>query len=77
MATTEIPPVLVESEPYLSILSSFNYEQQNTAVSSVFSSLSPFPSPLFSSRFTLRAMTPEDIPTCAHLIGHSFGSQGI
>jgi hypothetical protein len=67
--------VLADTAFYLDLLSPFDYSNQLSLITSLLPSL-PLSHPL-PPRFTIRPMTPRDIPGCAHLLAHAFGEHGV
>lgn len=77
MSPQPIPACIEETQSYLPYLCSYDYSLQDAKIQSLISSSSSLSSFPLSSRFSIRAMTPEDIPACAHLVTHSFGDRGV
>jgi hypothetical protein len=63
-----------ETQPYLDYLASYDYDAQRAVTQKMVKSLQL---PLDASRFTLRPMTPADLPAAAHLLAHTFSEDGI
>lgn len=75
-SSEEIPLCITETNAYLDHLNSFDYSLQDVKVQNIYATnpnLFKFP---ISRRFTIRPMTPDDIPACAHLLMHSFSAKG-
>ncbi len=77
----ELHPNIVETNHFLTLLSNYDYTQQQQRVQSLLNELNlplnaPSPSSSSAGRFTIRAMVPEDIPAVAHIM-NQFGEHGL